>query len=188
MIVGLLPRVGLCSAGDYQPLAIGDIEHVRLLHLSHLRADVQFQRSDWQERLRRAMDEGQQLGITLELALHFTADAKSNLIALRHVLDARQPKIATWLLLQVGQPTLPAVVEIAHHYLDDYDPSASFAVGTDASFVELNRNRPPPKDLDLLSFSINPQVHAFDNASLVENLAAQAITLASARRFSAGRA
>ena len=37
--------------------------------------------------------------------------------------------------------------------------------------------------LDLVCYSINPQVHAFDNASLAETLAAQAVTVASARQF-----
>jgi hypothetical protein len=37
--------------------------------------------------------------------------------------------------------------------------------------------------LDLVCYSINPQVHAFDDCSLVETLAAQATTLESARSF-----
>jgi D-apionolactonase len=46
--------------------------------------------------------------------------------------------------------------------------------GTDANFCELNRARAVLPELaaevDGLSFSANPQVHAFDNASLVETL------------------
>ena len=58
---------------------------------------------------------------------------------------------------------------------------------TDAFFAELNRNRPETRHLDALVFSINPQVHAFDNPSLVENLAAQQAAVESARAFSDGR-
>lgn len=53
--------------------------------------------------------------------------------------------------------------------------------GTNAYFAELNRERPPLDALDGVCFSINPQVHVFDNASLVETLAAQAEAVRSAR-------
>ena len=38
--------------------------------------------------------------------------------------------------------------------------------------------------MDLVSYSINPQVHAFDNLSLIETLSAQPETVKSARQFS----
>ncbi|MBI1928100.1 hypothetical protein HYR99_28130, partial [Candidatus Poribacteria bacterium] len=55
--------------------------------------------------------------------------------------------------------------------------------GTNAYFTELNRGRPPVEALDGVCYSINPQVHAFDNASLVETLETQARTVDSARQF-----
>ena len=45
-----------------------------------------------------------------------------------------------------------------------------FGGGTDAYFVELNRRRPLPRSLDRLAFALSPQVHAWDDATLVENL------------------
>ena len=59
--------------------------------------------------------------------------------------------------------------------------------GSDAYFTELNRERPPADALDFVSYSLNPQVHAFDDASLTETLEAQALTVKSARRFAAGK-
>ncbi len=38
--------------------------------------------------------------------------------------------------------------------------------------------------MDFITYSINPQVHAFDNLSLVETLSAQGETVKSARKFS----
>jgi len=55
--------------------------------------------------------------------------------------------------------------------------------GTNVFFTELNRTRPDPAWLDVACYSINPQVHAFDNRSLVENLEPQGATLVSARAF-----
>src|SRR5205823_13641010 len=47
----------------------------------------------------------------------------------------------------------------------------------------LNRNRPNAEALDFVCYSVNPQVHAFDNSSLVETLATQATTVESTRQF-----
>ena len=53
--------------------------------------------------------------------------------------------------------------------------------GTRAYFTELNRATLPLAEMEIATYAINPQVHAFDNASLTETLAAQAETVRSAR-------
>ena len=63
------------------------------------------------------------------------------------------------------------------------DPLARFGGGTDANFAELNRGRPSAAELDQVSFSLNPQVHATDDATLVENLASLPSLADSARAF-----
>ena len=47
----------------------------------------------------------------------------------------------------------------------------------------MNRNRPGPGLADFLVYSINPQVHAFDPLSMIENLEGQAYTVRTARSF-----
>jgi hypothetical protein len=61
-------------------------------------------------------------------------------------------------------------------------PNLRVGGGTDAYFAELNRNRPTTR-LALVAYSVNPQVHAFDNRTLVESLEAQGATVESARSF-----
>jgi hypothetical protein len=53
--------------------------------------------------------------------------------------------------------------------------------GTRAYFTELNRATLPLELMDVVSYTLNPQVHAFDNASMTETLAAQPETVRSAR-------
>jgi hypothetical protein len=55
------------------------------------------------------------------------------------------------------------------------------ATGTNVYFAELNRQR-PPRDA-ILCYSLNPQVHAFDDLSLMETLEAQPATVHSAMEF-----
>ncbi|MCC7208042.1 MAG: hypothetical protein IT323_12100, partial [Anaerolineae bacterium] len=61
---------------------------------------------------------------------------------------------------------------------------APLFAGTDAFFAELNRGRPPVEVADGVTYSVNPLVHAFDNVSMAETLAAQGVTVQSARAFS----
>jgi hypothetical protein len=60
---------------------------------------------------------------------------------------------------------------------------APVMAGTNIYFNELNRHRLPPGRAAGLAWSVNPQVHAFDELSLVENLQAQGDTVATARSF-----
>jgi hypothetical protein len=59
--------------------------------------------------------------------------------------------------------------------------------GSDANFCELNREqalgRFAPAEADFIFWSINPQVHATDDWSVMETLEAQAATVKSARGF-----
>jgi hypothetical protein len=187
-----LPGIGLGLAGHGGRLTLREIERLKLLNLAHLRADLWLARPDWEATLARAIGETRALGIALELALMLSDAAESQLKALLAALNAaarsRRPRISRWLIFHQGEKsTTERWIRLARDLLSDWQPDAQFAGGTNHFFAELNRGRPPVQLLDAVTYSINPQVHAFDNASLVENLAAQAGTVESARQFSAGR-
>lgn len=186
--VAKMPDIGLCVASHRQPLTSREIERLTILNLSHLRCEVHFQHQDWTAKLRQACDEAKLLRVALELALYLPQDAETYLADLRHFVDALNPRVMAWLLFgEDGVSTPPHIAALARRYLEDYEPQAQFAGGTDAFFAQLNRTRPDLEGLDLITYSITPQVHAFDNASLVETLAAQAVTLSSTSQFSMGR-
>ena len=66
--------------------------------------------------------------------------------------------------------TVDGLAATAREALAAVDRAAQFGGGSDAYFVEVNRHRPPPRLLDQLVFGLSPQVHALDDATLVENL------------------
>lgn len=69
----------------------------------------------------------------------------------------------------------------------DQAPRCTLYAGTDYDFVEINRACPSMDRLGGLCFSINPQVHAFDDRSLFETLVAQRSVVQTARELSAGK-
>ena len=66
-------------------------------------------------------------------------------------------------------------------------PEAEFATGTDFNFAELNRGRRALPSSRAVTYSANPQVHAADEASMVECLEGLRHSVASALRFFPGR-
>ncbi len=66
-------------------------------------------------------------------------------------------------------------------------PKCQIGAGTDAFFKELNDYRVPVEKIDFLTFSVNPQVHAFDLDSLTETLQAQRDVVETCKHFSDGK-
>ncbi len=188
-----LPRIGLGVASHGQPLKAKELERLKVLNLSHLRVDIDLTQPDYESALRRATDEARALGVSLEAALFLSDAAEEELRAFAKVVEQVKPPIGTYLIFHTAEPSTSAQwIELAQHHLSD----AKIGSGTNAYFTELNRGQPPVdprwwkrrkhKPLDLACYSMNPQVHAFDNASLIETLETQAVTVESARQFTDG--
>jgi hypothetical protein len=182
-----LPRIGLGTASDGKTLSQTELARLRALNLSHLRADLDLSDPAYEETLRRATDEAAALGVDLELAIHLSDDAAAELPSLVDLLGDVKPSVCTWLIFHRAERSTSARwVKLARRHLGDLYPLARFGSGTNAFFTELNRERPPVECSDLVTYSLNPQVHAFDNSSLIETLEAQAATAESARQFCGG--
>jgi hypothetical protein len=61
------------------------------------------------------------------------------------------------------------------------------AGGTDMYFCELNRTRPHVEAMNGVFWSLNPQVHAFDDLSILETPEAQGDQVRTAREFAEGK-
>ena len=178
-----LPQIGLGVASHGEPLNAGELERLKLLNLSHLRVDIDLTQLDYESRLRHATDEARGLAVSLELALFLTDAAAEELQAFALVVEQVNPPIGAYLIFHKAEASTSAQwVDLARRYLT----SAPIGAGSNAYFTDLNRGRPPVDSLDLVCYSINPQVHAFDNSSLMETLEAQAVTVESTRQFANG--
>ncbi len=179
------PKLGLGSSRT--PLNEKALERLKVLKLDHLRLDLDLG-ADYKERLERVTAEANTLGISLELALHLSDEAKKELAGVLEPLKRLRPPIARFLVFHKGEKsTSEHTLKLARETLSTYDSQIPLGGGTDAFFTELNRGRPPTAALDLVTYSLNPQVHAFDDASLTETLPIQAETVRSAGAFSEGK-
>ncbi|MBW3623011.1 MAG: hypothetical protein KY468_06320 [Armatimonadetes bacterium] len=182
-----LPRIGLGISSAGEPLSEKEIERLRALNLSHLRVDLRLSEDDLVGTvLCHAWDEARAIGISLEVAVHLTG-AKDEIWILNNAFKSCYPHVCRWIIFHEAEKTTSDTwVERANEHIASFS-SSPVGSGTDADFVDLNRFRPAVEVSDFIAYPMNPQVHAFDNASLVETLEAQAATVESARVFTDGK-
>jgi hypothetical protein len=169
----VLPAIG---TGHFRPhprrsLGKNEEKYLRALSLAHLRVDVRFP-EDWRKNFAYVADTARRLTVPLSVALYLPEEAREREQALKTLSwEARQADvdIGTWLIYPEreaynGQPW----PEIPAESLKAIAPDARILTGTDTDFLFLNRLHGSVPTVNGVVFQINPQVHAFDNTSLME--------------------
>lgn len=179
-----LPPLGVGMASHGGDLSPREADLLRALRPAHLRVDLHLGAASASTELERAVCAARQLNCSLELAV-FVIDAAAELAALAPFLENLPVPVARVLVFHEAEAaTSPRWLELAHEALDPVLPGAAFGSGSNANFCELNRHQPGRPEGDAISFGITPQIHAFDERSMAENLAPQAEVVRSARAFS----
>jgi D-apionolactonase len=170
-----LPPIGFGLPSDGRPNTAGELQRVRALRPAHLRADV-----DAHERgvLAQALETCAAVGAGLELALFVASGDDPELHAIVEALAGAS--VARVLVFQRDRATTGAATVAAVRKRLSLG-EVPFAGGTNVYFCDVNRDRPDVIGIDGLAYSINSQVHAFDERSLAEALEAHGDTVRSAR-------
>jgi hypothetical protein len=177
-----LPRIGLRFSGTQAQSE--ELELLQTARPAHLRSDVHLGREGWPEELGRAGSEALRIGCPLELAIFLADNPEHELAALAAELRVLAAAVARVIVLHESEEaTRPFWLAAARGQLAPVLPSAFFFGGTSANFNELNRNRECVSGADGVAYPLNPQVHAFDDLSLMENIAGQPEALATLRTF-----
>jgi hypothetical protein len=180
-----LPPLGLGMASHGGELSPREASLLQTLHPAHLRVDLHLGTPGAAAELERAIQAASALNTSLELAIFVTDAAETELAALSPSLaDLSVPVARVLVFHEEEAATSPRWLELAHEALDGVLPGVTFASGSNANFCELNRHQPGRPAGDAISFGITPQIHAFDERSMAENLPPQAEAVRSARAFS----
>lgn len=179
-----LPPVGLCVASHQRPLSPREIERLKALKLAHLRVDLRLADPGYPALLEQAAKEAAAIGTGLHIALELGANAEAALPAFLAQLERLKPRVLLWILLhEVENPTSELTVQAVRPHLQKFAPAVLCAAGTRDFFTEVNRSRPPQDAASFVCYSNNPQVHAYDHTTLVENLAGMVHNVETARQF-----
>ena len=185
--IASFPKLGVSVASYGGALSDREKERLRALGLHHLRAELNLQHREIEESLRRAAQQSAQLGLPLEAVVIVGREVEAELQWLADSVHRYQPAVWAWLFIdQNARAVSGATMVQARALLGALAPGALFGSGSGANYCELNRQHPPSMATDLVCYGLCPQVHAFDNASLIETLPMQALSVRNARRI-AGR-
>ncbi len=179
-----LPKIGICQSSEVINLPDDQIDHLRKISFDHYQVDLKLYNKEWKADWDRIKKESGILDLPLEINLFFD-DVKNEIVSFISILEEGLPGISRVNLFNRNtHVTQNDLLDTFMPVLKDVFPKAEFGAGTNAFFTQLNRSRPPSEDLDYLVYSINPQVHTFDNDSLIETTFSVPYTIKTVREFS----
>jgi hypothetical protein len=177
-----LPNIGIAaSTGITERLSPECISALRELNLHHYRIEVKPFEKNWIDKFKADCASAAELDLPLEIALHI-ADARE-LKSFQETCNKISPDIRHIVLLSASGPATAQSLIDQTESLKAAFPSVLIGAGTDYNYRELNVNRFDSGSLDFVSYSIDPQEHATDDLTIIENMGGQAETVRSAREL-----
>ncbi|MGH3737385.1 MAG: hypothetical protein ACRDT6_17510 [Micromonosporaceae bacterium] len=181
-----LPRLGLGAHSQGEPLDTEEARQVGRLRPDHLRVWIDPRQPQWPESLDSAAAEARALGVPLDVDA-LSHDQGSDLETVAGHLGMLAGTVRRLYVFDVGTWTTgEQVARHVRHLLERAGLAVALGGGSTANFADLNRTVLPLALLDVVTYAINPQVHAFDERSIMETLEGQTATVNSARRLAGG--
>lgn len=181
-----LPSLGFELPESVPALSAREIDLLSGLRPDHLKASLHLGDPVWETELSRAAQQADALQSPLELAVFLNEQPEPALARLAQALEGVPvARVLVFDERSAAQETTSArVMHLARGLLSRALPGVPLYGGTNGNFAELNRQPPDIASMDGVAYTLNPQVHAFDERSLVEAIEAQRDTVETARSFS----
>jgi D-apionolactonase len=182
-----LPSIGIGASTETDHLTGKAIDAIRELSLSHYRIEVAPYEATWISRFKTDCDNATKLQLSLEIALTLTSDFINEINQfITAAVDFKGSMKSIILLSRDSLTTDQQLINYATTIKAKW-PDVKIGAGTNYNFTELNRNRFDATSLDFISFSIDPQEHATDDRTLIENLEGQSEVVKSAIHMYPGK-
>ena len=177
-----LPEIGLGLSEDPAHLIVSEYAGFEDLAIKHLRLALNDD-SQIRSAVEKALLVTKQLKIDLDLAIK--AESPEQLKAILQSIIEIKDQIRSFYIFSASEKTTPiGFIQVAEELLGD---KSKIIGGTDLYFTELNRNQSAVDFVDQVNFSINPQVHSFDDRTLIQNTASQKAIATNAHRIAKGK-
>lgn len=167
-----VPAFGIGASTEVKHLTEKAIANIRSLRLSHYRVEVYPASDNWVADFSGACETAYSLGLSLEVALHLTDNYQDEMEAFAVLCQQNKVRLKRVILLSArGMVTSQAVLDDMMK-LKTLFPRVLFGAGTNYNFNEINKNRFNPGTAEFISLAADPQEHAFDDLTILENIAA----------------
>lgn len=178
-----MPVIGIAASTEADLLTDQAIQNLRALRLHHYRIDLDPSNQNWKTRLSLDALNAKLLDLDLEIALVLSDHFISEFDNVKEELLHLPVRVQQLLLLSQNKLVTDQSLINYSSVIRNILPQTKIGAGTDYNFTELNRNRFKDEPLDFISFAIQPQEHAFDNMSIMENTEAESDVVLSAKNI-----
>ena len=177
-----IPEIGLGLSDDPAHLIASEYVGFEDLAIKHLRLSLKGD-SQIRSTVEQALSVTKQIKIDLDLAIK--ADSPQQLKAILKPIIEFKDQIRSFYIFSASEKTTPiGFIQVAEELLRD---KSKIIGGTDLYFTELNRNQSAVDFVDQVNFSIHPQVHSFDDRTLIQNTASHKAIATNAHRIAKGK-
>jgi len=174
-----LPDIGLNIAQDYSE---SDHDEFKEIGIGHLRFNLDLDDTS-KANLSGAVKLSRKLGLKLDLAIKATS--VNQITEFLHSNEELTTAIRSLLIFSKTHKVTPAEFILTAREL--LGPQQIISAGTDLYFTEINRGSAVVPGIDQINFSLNPQVHSFDDRTLIQNLATQEVIALNAARIAGSK-
>ncbi len=183
--VNQFPPIGFFLTDVSKSFTLREKKLIQQSGCCHLRYDINFNDPGWREKFISASRSSNFLDIPFECTLNFKEETLNDFDEFYISALQEKAKLKYINIFKIGDKATPGkLLNILTPRLRKNFPTVKIGAGTNYDFTDLNRNPISSIDIDYLFYSVCPQVHAFDNLTLIENLAAQTDTVSSAKKLS----
>lgn len=174
-----LPDIGLNIAEEYSE---SDHDEFKEIGIGHLRLNLDLDEKS-KANFSGAVKLSKKFGLKLDLALKATS--VNQITEFLHSNEELTMVVRNFLIFSKAHKVTPAeFVATAREFLG---PEKIISAGTDLYFTEINRGSAVVPGVDQVNFSLNPQVHSFDDRTLIQNLATQEVIALNAARIAGSK-
>jgi D-apionolactonase len=161
--------LGIGASEEVASLSFQSVSLLQSLDLSHYRIDLTPASTHWISTFSNHCENAALLNLPLEIALTLGENYEEELACFVGLCQQNRLKISNLMLFSSQSLSTSQVLIDQIPSLKQALPNVKIGVGTNYNFTELNRNRFEAGEADFITFSYHPQVHAFDDMSLMEN-------------------
>jgi hypothetical protein len=179
----VVPRLGAGASTEFDSLTSEALIFLRALGLHHYRIDLYPASENWVTAFSKEYENAFSLGVPLEVALHLTNNYNEEMEAFSILCQQNKVRLKKVILFQhnalvTGQHLIDAAGKLKRTF-----PRVSFGAGSNYNFNEINKNRFNASGLDFITFSMDPQEHASDDLTILENAEAMSHLVKSAKKI-----
>jgi hypothetical protein len=178
-----VPRIGFLHSAQGAPLNDDELERLAALRPGHIRVELQAGDALSVEYLNAALQDARRLDAAVQVVLDLNDQGESVISRILDPLAAHAINVVEWIVLDRGNVASESTLRRIRSLLSEFVSKPRVGAGTNGNFAELNRNRPTRDVADVLSYAMTPQAHAFDDATIMENITGQAETVRTTKEF-----